>query len=66
VYKIPLPTTLANDGTWKEQKFKAISPRVETVPAMDNHATDKLLRILITTLNRDLMTVLNPEVLIST
>jgi hypothetical protein len=66
VYKIPLPTSLANDGTWKEQKFKAISPRVETIPAMENHATDELLRILVTTLNRDLMTGLNPEVLIST
>jgi hypothetical protein len=33
---------------------------------MDDHATDELLRILITTLNRDLMTGLNPEVLIST
>ncbi len=60
VYKIPLPTSLANNGTWKEQKFKAISPRVETIPAMDNHATDELLYVLVTTLNQDLMTGLNP------
>ena len=65
-YTIPLPSSLANNGAWKEQKFRANNPRVRTIPMMDRDATDGLLRVLLMTLNRDFMTGLNPETLLST
>ena len=66
VYTIPLPSSLANNGQWKEQKFKVHSPRVSPTPAPDKTTTDGLLRVLLTALNRNFMTGLNPEILLAT
>jgi hypothetical protein len=61
-YTVPLPTTsLTNNGSWKKQKFKT---RVSVIPPLDTSVTDRLLRVLFTTLNWTMMTGLNPEVLL--
>jgi hypothetical protein len=58
-YTVPLSTTsLTNNGSWKK-KFKT---RVSVIPPLDTSVTDRLLRVLFTTLNWTMMTGLNPEV----
>jgi hypothetical protein len=66
LYTIPLPSSLVNNCAWKEQKFKTYSPRAGVLPPMSSDTTDGLLRVLVFTLNRDLMAGLNPEALFST
>jgi hypothetical protein len=65
-YTIPLPATLAPNAPWKEQKFISSGSRQRSFSGMDKMAIDELFRVLINTLNRDLMTGLDPERLLST
>jgi hypothetical protein len=66
LYTIPLPFSLVNNSSWKEQKFKTFSPRADVLPPMNSNTIDGLLRVLVFTLNRDLMAGLNPEAPFST
>jgi hypothetical protein len=65
-YTIPLPATLAPKAPWKEQKFIIYGSRQRSFNGMDKIAIDELFRVLINTLNRNLMTGLDPEMLLST
>ncbi len=66
LYTIPLPSSLVSNSSWKEQKFKTYSPRVDALPPMSSDTIDGVLRVLVFMLNWDLMAGLNPEALFST
>jgi hypothetical protein len=63
-YKIPLPKNLSDTAQVSSMTFCSVSSRPATLSGLPKDTLSELVRILISTVNRDFQTCFDPEILL--